>query len=351
MDAVEVLLREGRINHKLTTTKKDQTAYQMAQELMRYDIAAEIEKSEYSKPSFGDTKQDNGIGDARRTPNIDVAKVFDEGRNRITNFFRLTANTASKNSRRDNENTTTATTEDRASSNDNSTNSTVREGEDNEPTSNSASNADNTKNFFTSTQDKLKNLLKPTSSPTPTASAVTDSNTEADSGLGGNDENPGAEESATLPETGDDNDVQNDEEQPPDSSESPSSITNDNDQTGQSKKSLFSKVGFFKKTKKNKSKDSNGSKDHKQTNEEDRQSDGDVDGNEEKDHECPVCLEIPLPPTHIYQCINGHLYCGDCMAMPNMFNCPQCGVDIGSVKMRNRYAEENIQRLYGKKKK
>ena len=342
----------------------------MASELMRYDIVAEIEKYEFSKPSFGgdggeSTQHDN----IRTSPKIDVAKVFDEGKNRITNFFRLKTSHPTyypqsiKND--DDTATTPTTTEDNSLiTNNDTTSSTVRTGGD--ESTPSTTTTDTTKNFFTVTQDKLKNLLKPattTTTTTVTNSTVNLSNDENDAGVEDH------EKPASLPKAEDNG---NEIPVPPDSPElsytsfdaqsSGNVANNDNGEqiTGQhSKKSLFSKAGFFKKSKNKKnarkSKDSNNTsgsnKDHKQTNEED-QSDADDDAeNEEKEHECPVCFEIPLPPIHIYQCINGHLYCGKCMAMPNMFNCPQCGVDIGSVKMRNRYAEENIQRLYGGKKK
>ena len=69
------------------------------------------------------------------------------------------------------------------------------------------------------------------------------------------------------------------------------------------------------------------------------------------ENECPICFEIPLPPVHIYQCNNGHIYCGKCKGMPNMDKCPQCGISIAGSNNRNRYAEENIARRYCKSKK
>ena len=39
---------------------------------------------------------------------------------------------------------------------------------------------------------------------------------------------------------------------------------------------------------------------------------------------CPVCFELLLPPTHVYQCGRGHLLCGACK--PNLQECPsRCG--------------------------
>ena len=70
------------------------------------------------------------------------------------------------------------------------------------------------------------------------------------------------------------------------------------------------------------------------------------DNTDEKENECPICFELPLPPVHIYQCKNGHLFCGNCKDRPNMEKCPQCAVDICGVAFRNRYAEENIKKIY-----
>jgi len=40
--------------------------------------------------------------------------------------------------------------------------------------------------------------------------------------------------------------------------------------------------------------------------------------------ECPVCLELLLPPTRIMQCTNGHLVCEACEAKPELACCPTC---------------------------
>lgn len=74
-----------------------------------------------------------------------------------------------------------------------------------------------------------------------------------------------------------------------------------------------------------------------------------LDDMEEDENECPVCFEVPLPPVQIYQCTNGHLYCGRCKQMPNMQKCPFCGVCISGLNNRNRFAEETIKKLYSKK--
>ncbi|XP_065676128.1 homeobox protein Wariai [Hydra vulgaris] len=76
------------------------------------------------------------------------------------------------------------------------------------------------------------------------------------------------------------------------------------------------------------------------------ENDSNDDKNDENEHECPICFELPLPPVHIYQCKNGHLFCGNCKDKPNMEKCPQCAVDICGVAFRNRYAEENIKKIY-----
>merc|ERR1719391_1473098 len=38
--------------------------------------------------------------------------------------------------------------------------------------------------------------------------------------------------------------------------------------------------------------------------------------------ECPVCFDMMVPPTQIFQCINGHFVCGSCR--PNIQTCPKC---------------------------
>ena len=341
LDATEVLLREGGIDPKLTTSSsKNQTAYQMAMELMRYEIAAEIEKYEY-KPSFkADVKQGKDVDTAQRVPKIDVAKVFDEGKNRISNFFRLKTN---------------------HSPNNEATNTTTTENPGVNITTVGNEHTVGTENFFKATQDKLKSLLK-------TKTSVNSAEDEREE----NDEDKISETTLVQSEN---KDVQNEEEQtsvqPQSSSSGVNNISNESTTTEAihpPTKSRLPKVGLFKKkqtsskrnTKKKKNKEKEETDDPMKDQSENQaivhntanDDEEDVDAeNEEKDHECPVCFEIPLPPIHVYQCVNGHLYCGQCMNMPNMFNCPQCGVDISSTKMRNRYAEENIQRLYGGKKK
>jgi len=40
--------------------------------------------------------------------------------------------------------------------------------------------------------------------------------------------------------------------------------------------------------------------------------------------ECPVCLEMLMPPIRIMQCSNGHLVCEECESKPELTCCPTC---------------------------
>ena len=40
--------------------------------------------------------------------------------------------------------------------------------------------------------------------------------------------------------------------------------------------------------------------------------------------ECPVCLEMLMPPIRIMQCANGHLVCEVCESKPELTSCPTC---------------------------
>lgn len=45
--------------------------------------------------------------------------------------------------------------------------------------------------------------------------------------------------------------------------------------------------------------------------------------------ECPVCLEVMVPPKRILQCRNGHLICGDCRGqLQRACECPRCREEI-----------------------
>lgn len=62
-----------------------------------------------------------------------------------------------------------------------------------------------------------------------------------------------------------------------------------------------------------------------------------------KDYECPICFEIPLPPRKVYQCTNGHVYCGECKEKPGMSVCPQCRVPLNQKSaIRNIVYEEML---------
>ena len=58
--------------------------------------------------------------------------------------------------------------------------------------------------------------------------------------------------------------------------------------------------------------------------------------------ECPVCLVEMIPPTKIFQCINGHSLCEKCK--DNVTTCPSCRVSLGGNAMsRNILAESLIE--------
>ena len=65
--------------------------------------------------------------------------------------------------------------------------------------------------------------------------------------------------------------------------------------------------------------------------------------------ECPICFEDFKPSTKIYQCLNGHLYCGACKPQLTCLSCPQCRQPIPEEGIRNVFLEKIIQRIYEKK--
>lgn len=68
---------------------------------------------------------------------------------------------------------------------------------------------------------------------------------------------------------------------------------------------------------------------------------------QERNCECPVCLEVPLPPKNVYQCTNGHIYCSECKDMPNMNVCPQCRVPLDKQNpIRNIAFTEIVANLF-----
>ena len=63
----------------------------------------------------------------------------------------------------------------------------------------------------------------------------------------------------------------------------------------------------------------------------------------ESDFECPVCLEMPLPPRLVYQCMEGHIYCSSCKEKNHMDVCPQCRLPIKNLSIRCRFMENMIK--------
>ncbi len=47
-------------------------------------------------------------------------------------------------------------------------------------------------------------------------------------------------------------------------------------------------------------------------------------GNVMEEYNCPVCLELMIPPKHILACSNDHLFCKDCYKVMNLTKCPIC---------------------------
>ena len=66
---------------------------------------------------------------------------------------------------------------------------------------------------------------------------------------------------------------------------------------------------------------------------------------EQRSFECPICFVLPLPPKHIFQCTNGHVYCSDCKGKPQMTNCPQCRIPL-NTSVRNIILEEIIANIF-----
>ena len=332
-DAVEVLIQEGI--DPFLKTNKDKTAYQLAMELTLFDMAVEIEKYETKllKEKSLKAKNEGPTDDTPSKNVIDMAKILDDGKKTFTNMFRFKKPNSLNIATRGTEQSQTPTD---LTTNENNV-------EEQQPK----------ENIFKTTTDKLKCLLS-----VPKPNTVSEENN--------------LQEATDLSEEGDNEAItpeQENEAQPSEheaeESQVASTVNEQNSEVSEpvakatSKNSKPSKLKFLKKSKffktgskgKGKNKTTSCSKSSGGNLEENNGESDEEGGKQDEDHECPVCFEIPLPPTHIYQCMNGHLYCGNCMQMPNMFNCPQCGIDIASVRMRNRYAEENIQRLYGGKKK
>ncbi len=65
---------------------------------------------------------------------------------------------------------------------------------------------------------------------------------------------------------------------------------------------------------------------------------------------CPLCMDIP--EGEVQQCINGHIFCADCLQAHRNSGrgevcglCPTCRVELGDTPIRSRVAEHAIQRL------
>ena len=50
--------------------------------------------------------------------------------------------------------------------------------------------------------------------------------------------------------------------------------------------------------------------------------------------ECTICLETPPQSSYIYQCENGHLYCGECRRKSATYgyNCGFCVKPLGNSR-------------------
>ena len=56
---------------------------------------------------------------------------------------------------------------------------------------------------------------------------------------------------------------------------------------------------------------------------------------------CNVCIELPLAPSLIYKCANGHNYCSSCDDNMKILQCPECGIPIRK-KLRNKDVENKL---------
>jgi len=55
--------------------------------------------------------------------------------------------------------------------------------------------------------------------------------------------------------------------------------------------------------------------------------------------ECPVCLEMMWSGVQIYQCVSGHLVCGECRGRMESNSCPTCRGDMtGRATVMERLA-------------
>ena len=306
LDAVEILLHKG-IDFKLkTSSTKPQTASQMAHELMRYDIAAEIEKYEY-KPSLNfSIKEDEN---RQKVSIVNVTKALNKGKSKISNFFRLDAESTD-----DNNIPIPKTTEIKPITSESL--STIKD------TQQSASQP---VNFFTATQDRFKNLLK-SQNASETTSSISDlqrqgeeQNETEDNEINDSSKNDSTRLNQDHTSIEEPQNIENEKEIQESEEEELEGEDESKENIEQPKSSFFK---IFKSNKKGNVVSSSPKQNNKHSNEsidsEDTGECDDFEGAEEKDHECPVCFEILLPPTHVYQFTNGHLYCGTCSTMPNV---------------------------------
>ena len=63
--------------------------------------------------------------------------------------------------------------------------------------------------------------------------------------------------------------------------------------------------------------------------------------------ECPICLEIPYPPTKIFQCEQGHIFC-EVWKNKGLQFCPECRVELDGTLIRNRRLEDVIHGMTNK---
>ena len=64
----------------------------------------------------------------------------------------------------------------------------------------------------------------------------------------------------------------------------------------------------------------------------------------EKEFECPVCLEVMVPPKKIFQCVHGHLICEGCKNHPEVRSCPSCRVCILTSQFTRNIPMERLIR-------
>jgi len=66
----------------------------------------------------------------------------------------------------------------------------------------------------------------------------------------------------------------------------------------------------------------------------------------EKDFECPVCYDVMVPPSRIFQCNNGHLICEDCKCHSEIRSCPTCRVPLGPNSLLRNIPMEKLAKTY-----